>query len=125
MRVLRKVSLALLLIGLTMPVLAQTSASPTTGPATSQAAAWEKNVPEIKFDNASFDDVAAFLSNVSGTNIVVMRDSNVPPGLPTVTCHLKNVTLSQFANFLGTAYGVEATNIDGPSGPIVRPLTTE
>lgn len=120
MRVLRKVSLTLVLMGLTLPALAQTPQPPTTGPATSPAAAnaWEKNLPELRFDNVSFDDVASFLSDVTGINIVVLRASNVPPGQPMVTCRLKNVTVDQFTEFLQAAYGVATSKIDGPAGPI-------
>jgi hypothetical protein len=119
MLVLRKVTTVVMLLAVTTPVWSQ-STQPTTGQTTAPAAdALEKVLPELRFDNVSFDEVANFLSDVTGMNVVVTRASSVPPGAPALTCHLRNVTPAQFFEFLQTAFSIQASKIEGPTGPIV------
>jgi hypothetical protein len=126
MSVRRKLAIAVLAAVLVSPAWAQTTRqTSTTAPATTpQAATFDPDamtrvIPELKFDGQSLDEVADYLRQVSGLNLVVWRDPDVPAGVPKISCTLHNVTMEQFLEFLGNAYNIGTPTIESnkPDNP--------
>jgi hypothetical protein len=115
MNVRRNLGIAMLAAVLVSPGWAQTTQP--DAPATTQSA-MERVLPELRFDNADFNDVMDFLRDLTGMNIVVVRDGGIPADYPRLTVRLRDVTLEQFFTFLQRAYAITADEIDGPRGAV-------
>jgi hypothetical protein len=115
------------------PGAAASGGAPAGGDARADAAEghpgdpMDRLLPEVNFQDASFDDVVDFLRDVNpGFQAVIVRDDGAADGRPVVRLRLKDVPMRQVLEVLQTAHPeLKVEPVQHPERPTVYVIRVE